>query len=82
MVTFLWKVGDWFAKWKGGELDLLVGACSSFLDNQVIRIFRLKNRLIILRAVTYVIRGRMCFRAAMDQSGNYWMSIFSETVAG
>ena len=31
------------------------------LDSQVIQIFRLKNRLIILGAVTYVIRGRMCF---------------------
>ena len=82
MVNFLWKVGDWFAKWKGGALDLLVGACSSILDNQVIRIYRLKNRLINLRAVTYVIRGRMCFRAARDQSRNYWLSIFSETVAG
>ena len=81
MVNFLWKVGDWFAKWKGGALDFLVRACSSFLDNQVIRIFRLKNRLIILRAVTYVIRGRMCFRAARGQPRNYWMSIFSETAA-
>ena len=41
------------------------------LDSQVIRMFRLKNRLIILRAVTYVIRGRMCSPAARDQSGNY-----------
>ena len=43
-------------------------ACQLFflLDSQVIRIFRLKNRMIILRAVTYVIRGRMCFRAAME----------------
>ena len=31
------------------------------LDSQVIRIFRLNNCLIILKAVTYVIRGRMCF---------------------
>ena len=30
MVNFLWKVGDWFAKWEGGKLDLLVGVCSSF----------------------------------------------------
>ena len=51
------------------------------LDRQVIRIFRLNNRLIILRAVTYVIHGRMYFRAARDQSGNYWLKIFLETVA-
>ena len=36
------------------------------LDNQVIRIFRLKDRLIILMAVTYVVCGRMCFLAASD----------------
>ena len=52
------------------------------LDNQVIRIFHLNNRLIILRAVMYVIRGRMCFQAVRDQSGNYWLSIFLETIAG
>ena len=51
------------------------------LSSQVIRIFRLKDRLIILRAVTYVIRGRRCSRAARDQSKNYWMVIFSETAA-
>ena len=36
------------------------------LDNQVIRIFRFKNHLIVRRTVMYVIRGRMCFRAVMD----------------
>ena len=30
MVHFLWKVGDLFAKWEGGALDLRVKACSSF----------------------------------------------------
>ena len=66
MVHFLWKVGDWFPKWKGGGASF---ALQPFflLDSQVIRIFRLKNRLIILRAVTYVIRGRMCFRVTRDQ---------------
>ena len=52
------------------------------LDRQVIRIFHLKNCLIILRAVTYVIRGRMCSRAARDQPGNYWIAIFLETAVG
>ena len=51
------------------------------LDSQLIRFFRLKNRLIILRTVTYMIRGRMCFRAAMSQLGNYWLTIFLETAA-
>ena len=52
------------------------------LDSQVIRIFDPKNRLIILRAVTNVIRGRICFRATRDQPGNYWLAIFLETAAG
>ena len=59
---------------RGGGLFFL-------LDSQVIRIFRLKNRLIILSAVTYVIRGKMYFRVARDQPGNYWMTIFLEMVA-
>ena len=49
------------------------------LNSQVILIFRLKNSLIILRAVTYVIRGMMCSREARDQPGNYWLTIFLET---
>ena len=81
MVHFLWKVGDWFSKWKGGSASF---ARQPFflLDNQVIRIFHLKNRLIILRAVMYVIRGRMCFRVMRDQPGNYWLAIFLEKTAG
>ena len=70
MIHFLWKVGDWFAKWERGTLFERQGLFF-LLDNQFIRIFLLKNRLIILRAVTYVIHGRMCFRAAMDQQGNW-----------
>ena len=81
MIHFLWKVGDWFPKWKGGGASF---ARQPFflLDSQVIRIFCFMNRLIILRAVTYVIRGRMCSQAARDQSGNYWLTIFLETAAG
>ena len=45
-------------------------------------IFHLKNRLIILRVVTYVIHERMCFRAARDRSRNYWLTIFFETAVG
>ena len=54
----------------------------SLLDSQVIRIFYFKDCLISLRAVTYVIRGRICSRAAGDQPGNYWLAIFLETAAG
>ena len=39
------------------------------LDSQVIPILNLKDRLI--RAVTYVIHGKMCSRVARDQPGNY-----------
>ena len=50
-----------FAKLRGG------GEGPFFLlNNRVIRIFCLKNCLTILRAVTYLIRGRMCSRAAKD----------------
>ena len=52
------------------------------LNSQVVRIFRLKDHLIILRVVTYVVCGRMCSQAARDQSGNYWLAIFLETTAG
>ena len=52
------------------------------LDNQVIRLFRLKDCLIILRVVTYVVCGMMCFLVARDHSRNYWLVIFLETVAG
>ena len=86
MIHFLWKVGDWFAKWKrgGGGGGALFARHGMFflLDSQVIRIFHIKNCLIVLRAVTYVIRGRMCFRVAWDQLGNYWLAIFLETATG
>ena len=70
MVHFLWKVGDWFSKWKGRNASFARQSVF-LLDSQVIRIFHLKNRLIILRTVTYVICGRMCFRVARDQLRNY-----------
>ena len=41
------------------------------LDNQVVRVFRLKDQLIILRAVTYEVCGRICFQVARDQPGNH-----------
>ena len=81
MVHFFWKAGDWFPKWKGGGASF-TRQPFFLMDSQVVRIFRHKNRLIILSVVTYVIRGRMCFRAARDQLGNYWLVIFLETTAG
>ena len=59
-------------------------ACQPFflLNSQVVRIFRLKDRLIILRVVAYVVCGRMCSQAARDQSRNYWLIIFLETAVG
>ena len=75
-----------FQNWGGGGGGG-GGGCASFapqplLDSQVIRIFRLKNHFIIVRAVTYVIRERMCFQAAMSHFGNYWLVIFSEMATG
>ena len=70
MIHFLGKVGDWFPKWKGGGASF-TRQPFFLLDSQVIRIFRLKNRLIILRMVTYMICGRMCFRVARDHLRNY-----------
>ena len=69
---------------RGGGAGTLFARHGLFflLDSQVIRIFHLKNRLIILRAVTYVIRGRMCFQATRDQPRNYWLTIFLEMAAG
>ena len=58
---------------RNGREEGALFACQPFflLGSQVIRIFRLKDRLIILRAVTYVIRGRRCSRAVRDQPENY-----------
>ena len=70
MIHFLGKVGDWFPKWKGGGASF-TRQPFFLLDSQVIRIFRLKNRLIILRMITYMICGRMCFRVARDHLRNY-----------
>ena len=46
------------------------------LDNQVVRVFRLKDRLIILKAVTYEVYRRICSQVARDQQGNHWLAIF------
>ena len=41
------------------------------LDNQVIRVFCLKDRLIILRAVMYKVCGKICYQVARNQSRNH-----------
>ena len=58
MNHFLWKVVDWFPKYKGGG-RFICASTVFLLDSQVIGTFRLKDCLIILRAVTYVVRGRI-----------------------
>ena len=55
----------------GGGASFACQGLFFLLDSQVIRIFLLKDRLIILMAVTYVIRRRICFQATRDQSRNY-----------
>ena len=59
MIHFLWKVGNWFPKLKGAGASL---ARQPFflLDNQVVQVFRLKDRLVILRTVMYEVCGRIC----------------------
>ena len=61
----------------GREADASLALQQFFLlDNQVARVFRLKDRLIILRAVTYEVSGRICSQVARNQPGNHWPTIF------
>ena len=53
-----------------------------FLGNQVVRVFRLKDRLIILRTVSYEVCGRICSQVARNQQGNHWLAIFLKMAAG
>ena len=48
------------------------------LDNQVVRVFHLKDRLIILRTVTYEVCGRICSQVSRDHSRNHRPTIFLE----
>ena len=64
-------------------------ACASFarqpfflLDNQVVRVFHLKDWLIILRVVTYEVCGRICSRVARNLLGNHWSAIFLKMAVG
>ena len=52
------------------------------LDNQVVLVFRLKDRLIILRTVTYEVCGRICSQVARDQPTDHWLAIFLKIAAG
>ena len=54
----------------------------SLLDNQVVRVFHLKDRLNILRAVTYEVCGRICSQVARNQPGNHWPTIFLKMAVG
>ena len=52
------------------------------LGNQVVQVFRLKDQLIILWAVSYEVCGRICSQVARNQSGNHWLTIFLKMAAG
>ena len=52
------------------------------LDNQVVRVFRRKDRLIMSRAVAYKVCGRICSQVLRNQPGNHWPAIFLKMVAG
>ena len=52
------------------------------LNNQVVRVFRLKDWLIILRVIMYEVFGRIRSLATRNQLGNDWLTIFLEMVAG
>ena len=67
----------------GREADASLKRQSFFLlDNQVARVFHLKDRLIILRTVTYEVSGRICFQVERDRQGNHWLAIFLKMEAG
>ena len=79
-----WEVGDWFTKWKGGKRFTYASLTLQpffFLNNQVVRVFRLKDWLIIIRAVTYEVCGRICSQVARNQLGIHWPAIFLNMAA-
>ena len=52
------------------------------LGNQVVRVFRLKDRLIILWAILYEVCERICSQVVRNQLGNHWPAIFLKMAAG
>ena len=67
----------------GSETDVsLVHQPFFLLDNQVVRVFRLKDRLIILRAVTYKDYGRICSQVVRNRPKNHWPAILLKMAAG
>ena len=52
------------------------------LGNRVARVFRLKDRLIILKAVPCEVCGRITFQVARNQSGTHWPAIFLKVAVG
>ena len=52
------------------------------LGNQVARVFRLKDRLAILRAVSYEVCERISSQDARNLPGTYWPAIFLKMAAG
>ena len=52
------------------------------LGNKVTRVFRFKDRLIILRTVSCEIYRMVSFQVARRQPGTHWPPIFSKVAAG
>ena len=68
---------------KGREAGAsLVRQLFFLLDNQVVRVFHLKDWLIILTVVTHEVCGRICSRVARNLQGNHWSAIFLKMAVG
>ena len=75
--------GKWVIGFRNGREAgaSLVRQLFFLLDNQVVPVSRLKDRLIILRAVMYEVCGRICSQVVRNQPGNHWPTIFLKMAA-
>ena len=69
--------GKWVIGFQNGREASVSPALQPFflLGNQVTRVFRLKDRLIILRAVSYEVCGRISSQVVRNQPGTHWPAI-------
>ena len=76
--------GKWVIGFRNGREAGASPALQLFflLDNQVVQVFRLKDRLIILRAVSYENCGRISSQVVRNQPGTRWPAIFLKMTAG
>ena len=66
----------------GREAGTLLALHPFFLlDNQVVQVYYLKDRFIILRAVTFVVCWRIYSQVARNQLENHWPAIFLKMAA-